>query len=195
MNKQERIYSILILASNEEFANTFYPLLTPYKYSPICLVSNTNEAQEKLKENSYDFIIIDSPISTSDATEFAIAISQTKNSLIMLAIENENVKQVHNKTAPYGIFILPKPISKNAVLTALSWLESANEKLKKTQRQLALAQNKAKELQTINHAKWLLIDKMGMSEGKAHRYIEKQAMDRCVKKLEVAKEIIKKYSS
>ena len=33
-----------------------------------------------------------------------------------------------------------------------------------------------------------------MAESDAHRYIEKQAMDRCISKKEVAEEIIKTYA-
>ncbi|MBR6822515.1 MAG: ANTAR domain-containing protein, partial [Clostridia bacterium] len=43
-------------------------------------------------------------------------------------------------------------------------------------------------------AKWILISEMGMEEPQAHRYIEKQAMDRGVPRLEVAEEIIRTYT-
>ena len=46
----------------------------------------------------------------------------------------------------------------------------------------------------VNRAKWLLISSLGMSEPEAHRYIEKQAMDRCVPKGVIADEIIRTYS-
>ena len=49
------------------------------------------------------------------------------------------------------------------------------------------------EIRCVNRAKWLLIRELKMDEPDAHRYIEKQAMDRCVTKREVAEEIIKTY--
>ena len=49
------------------------------------------------------------------------------------------------------------------------------------------------EIRLVNRAKWLLIDELKMSEPDTHRYIEKQAMDLCVSKREVAEEIIKTY--
>ncbi len=49
------------------------------------------------------------------------------------------------------------------------------------------------EIRLVNRAKWILIDVLGMSENDAHRYIEKQAMDRCVTKAEVARGIISTY--
>ena len=50
------------------------------------------------------------------------------------------------------------------------------------------------EIRLVNRAKWVLINELKMDEPQAHRYIEKQAMDRCVSKKAVAEEIVKTYS-
>ena len=50
-----------------------------------------------------------------------------------------------------------------------------------------------KEIRIVNRAKWLLVSELKMTEPDAHRYIEKQAMDRCVSKRQIAEEIIKTY--
>ena len=55
-------------------------------------------------------------------------------------------------------------------------------------------EEKMEEIRIVNRAKWLLISELKMDEPQAHRYIEKQAMDRCISKREVADEIIKTYS-
>ena len=47
------------------------------------------------------------------------------------------------------------------------------------------------EIRIVNRAKWLLITEKHLSEPEAHRYIEKQAMDRCLPRREVAEEIIR----
>ena len=55
-------------------------------------------------------------------------------------------------------------------------------------------QEKMADIRAVNRAKWLLISQLGMSEPEAHRYLEKQAMDQCVSKRELAESIIKTYS-
>lgn len=50
------------------------------------------------------------------------------------------------------------------------------------------------EIRIINRAKWLLINEKTMVEPKAHHYIEKQAMDLCLSKREIAEEIIQAYT-
>ena len=54
-------------------------------------------------------------------------------------------------------------------------------------------EEKMMEIKIVNRAKWTLINSLKMSESDAHRYIEKQAMDRCVSKRVIAEEIIRSY--
>ena len=46
------------------------------------------------------------------------------------------------------------------------------------------------EIRLVNRAKLILIKMRGMTEAEAHRFIVHSAMDRCVKKRQVAREII-----
>lgn len=45
----------------------------------------------------------------------------------------------------------------------------------------------------IDRAKLMLITRLSMTEPEAHRFIEKSAMDRCVKKRVVAEGILRVY--
>ena len=49
------------------------------------------------------------------------------------------------------------------------------------------------EIRLANRAKMLLMQNLKMTEQEAHRYIEKEAMDRGLKKTAVAENIIKTY--
>ncbi|MBQ2927928.1 MAG: ANTAR domain-containing protein, partial [Oscillospiraceae bacterium] len=55
-------------------------------------------------------------------------------------------------------------------------------------------EEKMEEIRIVNRAKWLLISELKFDEPGAHRYIEKQAMDRCVSRKDIAEEIITTYS-
>ena len=73
-------------------------------------------------------------------------------------------------------------------------MESAGERLCRLEQRTLSVEEKMKEIRLVNRAKWLLISELKMSEPQAHRYIEKQAMDRCVPKRDIAEEIIKTYT-
>ena len=58
-----------------------------------------------------------------------------------------------------------------------------NKKLKKT----------ISDIKLIDRAKITLVEYLNMSEDESHKYIEKQAMDLRITKVEVAKNILKIY--
>ena len=53
---------------------------------------------------------------------------------------------------------------------------------------------KMEEIKLVNRAKMLLMQHLKMTEEEAHRHLEKEAMDRGLKKTAVAESIIKIYS-
>ena len=67
------------------------------------------------------------------------------------------------------------------------------EKLRKFEKTISSVEDKMQEIRLVNRAKWILIDVIKMTEEDAHYYIEKQAMDRCMSKAEIAKNIINTY--
>ena len=73
-------------------------------------------------------------------------------------------------------------------------MSSARERLRKSEKKTLSIEEKMEEIRIVNRAKWLLISELKMDEQGAHRYIEKQAMDRCISKKVIAEEIIKTYS-
>ncbi len=54
-------------------------------------------------------------------------------------------------------------------------------------------EEKIEEIRLINRAKLLLIEQLKMTEAEAHRYIEKQAMDRCTTRKTIAERILSAY--
>ena len=77
-----------------------------------------------------------------------------------------------------------------AVLPAL--LASA-ERLRMLRDKTSSLQQRLDDSRIVARAKLLLISRLGMSEGDAHRYIEKTAMDSCLPRRDVAEGIIRTY--
>ena len=67
------------------------------------------------------------------------------------------------------------------------------DSLRRMEARQASVEEKIEEIRLVNRAKWLLIERLGMTEAEAHRYMEKQAMDQRVSKRGLAEIIIKTY--
>jgi response regulator NasT len=72
-------------------------------------------------------------------------------------------------------------------------LLSFRVKIKKLESKADKLQQKLEDDRLVSRAKILLVERLKMSEQDAHHYIEKMAMDRCVKKTTIANDIIRMY--
>ena len=194
MSLKERVYSILIVSATDSFTSAFADLLPEARYSPVDTVTSISVAKRVLAEKTYDFVIINAPLPDDAGTRFAIDTCTTKQSAVLLLVKNDIHAGIHDRVAEYGVFTLPKPISKVTMTHALNWLESARERLRQFEKKTISIEDKMAEIRLVNKAKWLLISELHMSEPDAHRYVEKQAMDRCVSRRCIAEEIIKTYT-
>lgn len=193
MSLKERVYSVLVISAKENFNASLQSLLPESKYAPVQMVSSVSLAKRVLLERSFDFVFINTPLPDDFGTRFAIEISGNKGTVILLLVRNDVYEEVCDKVTEYGILTLPKPASKQMVAHTLNFMAGIRERLRKLEKKSLSMEEKMKEIRLVNRAKWVLIDELKMSEADAHRYIEKQAMDRCVSRREIAEEIISTY--
>ncbi len=194
MSLKERVYSILIVSATDSFTSAFADLLPETRYCPIHNVTSVSAAKRVLAEKTFDFVIINAPLPDDAGTRFAIDTCSGKQSAVLLLVKSDIHASIHDRVSEYGVFTLPKPTSKPTMVHALSWMESARERLRLFEKKSLSINEKMAEIRLVNKAKWILISELSMSEPEAHRYIEKQAMDRCAAKRSIAEEIIKLYS-
>ncbi len=194
MSLKERVYSILLVSSAENFNTACTALLPESSYSPIRTVSSISAAKQAITERNFDLIIINTPLPDDLGTRFAIDICTKQDAVVLLLVRSDIHAEIYDKVTGYGIFTLPKPTSKSTMVMAIRWMTSVRERLRKFEKKTLSIEEKMKEIRLVNRAKWILISELKMDEPNAHRYIEKQAMDRCISRREIAEEIIKTYS-
>ena len=194
MSLKERVYSVLVVSAMEKL-NTALPDFLPEKhYAPVRIVSSVSAAKRAWNERSYDFVIINSPLPDDAGIRLATDISTSEGTAVLLLVRAEQHDDIHDQVVNSGVFTLPKPFSRPLLVLALDWMASAKELLRKLEKKATSVEEKMAEIRIVNRAKWLLISELKLDEPQAHRYIEKQAMDRCISKGTVAEEIIKTYS-
>ena len=194
MNLKERAYSVLIVSAAEKFNTSIKELFQDFYYSTINFETSIGAAKRALVEREYDIIAVNSPLPDEDGIRFAIDMSAEKNTVVLLLVREEFHPSVYAKVSPHGVYTLPKPISRQILRQAFDWMATTRERLRRFEKKTLVLEDKMQEIRLVNRAKWLLIERLHMPEDEAHRYIEKQAMDRCVSKRSIAEEIIKTYS-
>ena len=70
---------------------------------------------------------------------------------------------------------------------------AVRERLRRAEERQVSVEKKIEELRIVNRAKWLLIERLHMTEEDAHGYIRRQAMDNRITQREAAEDILRTY--
>ena len=186
-----RSYSVLSVAAAEKFHTSLRELLPSGRYDPVHSAFDAAEARRRILESRYDIIVISAPLRDEFGTHLAQHFAENSGAGILLLVKPEYFSDVSAQVTPLGVLTLEKPTSPQLMLQCMELLCGTRERLRRMEQKSASIEDKMAEIRLVNRAKWVLIEKQGMSEQDAHRYIEKQAMDRCVPKRVIAEEILR----
>lgn len=189
----QQTYSTLVVTAASKFHDAILPLLPSSEFDPVCFAGSISEARRETLARQYDFILICAPLPDDFGTRFAIDICEKTDCAVMLLLRGDSYEEITAKVRPYGVFTMQLPTSSQSLRQGLRWMAAARERLRQFQKKAVTVEEKMAEIRLVNRAKCLLIEKRGMTEAEAHRHIEKQSMDRCTSKKEIATEILKTY--
>ncbi len=194
MELQERVYSVLIVSNSEKFQSGLRSLLPESAYSPIVTVASVGAAERARNNQDFDFVFVNSPLPDDAGIRFAIDCCRAGGAVVLLFAAAALYDSIQSRVERHGVFVLPRPVPRDAILRGLNWMAAARERLRSYEKKVQPVEEKMEEIRLVNRAKWLLISELKMSEPDAHHYITRQAMDRCCSKRVVAEEVIRLYT-
>ena len=109
--------------------------------------------------------------------------------------ENDLEVLTEKKLLPYGAFVLGKPLNRFVFHKAVHFIEAAQNRIVGVRNENVKLQKKVEDSRIIYRAKCILMEYLSMSESQAHKYIERQAMDLRLTKVEIAKNLLITYDS
>lgn len=190
---KEHIYSVLIVSAAEKFNHSLRALFPEKDYHPVHFVSSVGEAQRSIVERPYDLVLINAPLPDDFGRKLAIDVCTDRGSVAMLLVKSDIYAEIYDKVVDYGVLTMPKPTTVPIITQSLDYMRATRERLRRLEKKTVSLEDKMAEIRIVNRAKWALIESCKMTEAGAHRYIEKQAMDRCVTRREIAESILQTY--
>ena len=170
-------------------------LLEENSYTVEKVVNDSKGALELLNDTIYDTVVINTPIEGRDGIDLAVRISKETVCGVVLLVQADKAGFVGKKVIDYGIIVVPKPINKMLFRQSLGVVRAAQKRYAGLTKENERLKSSLEETKIINRAKFLLMQYLAISEERAHKYIEKQAMDMRIPKIEVAGQILKTYVS
>ena len=182
-------HSVLLVSRDSKLVSQISAFLVPPLFE-LTTTSDYNEARRLASERSYNIIIADS--GDGYDTDFAINVADSYSTILLL-VPSEHFDEVSYRVEGYGILTITKPFEPFYLYNMMKIAIAVQYKVQVLSSQTTKLKVKMEEIKQVNRAKMLLMQNMNMSEQEAHRYIEKEAMDRGMKKTAISEEIIKTY--
>ncbi len=193
ISTQKTPLSVLLVSGPGLSVDRVAQILGPSQYTPVHLCLSATEARRLLLTWTPDLLLINAPLPDENGIQLAQDLAQRYPCGILLLVKAGVYEQASYCVEDSGVLTLPKPVSRQALYQAVKLLSATRWKLKALENQAATLQSKMEEIQVINRAKFLLVERQNMTESEAHRYLEKKAMDTCQKRRVVAQAVIAAY--
>ena len=185
----EDTHSVLVVTKDSKLSSTIGAMLIQPLFETEIL-SDFNEARRRVSERVYNIILVD--YSDGEGSDFATDASEGLSTILLLT-PPQLFEEVSYRVEGYGIIAITNPFDQFYFYNMIKAAIAVQYKVQVLSSQTTKLKVKMEEIKVINRAKMLLMQNMSMSEQEAHRYIEKQAMDRSMKRTAVAEEVIKAY--
>ena len=185
----EDTHSVLVVSKDAKLSQTVSVMLMPPLFETEVL-SDFNEARRRVSERVYNIILVD--YADGEGVDFAVDASESLSTILLLT-PSPLFEEVSYRVEGYGIICVPTPFDQFTFYAMIKAAIAVQYKVQVLSSQTTKLKVKMEEIKLVNRAKMLLMQNMSMSEQEAHRSIEKDAMDRSMKRTAIADEIIKRY--
>ena len=182
-------HSVLLVSRDSKIISQISGFLVPPLFE-LTITSDFNEARRLATERTFNIIIADS--GDGYDTDFAINVADSYSTILLL-VPNEHFDEISYRVEGYGILTITKPFEPFYLYNMIKVSIAVQYKVQILSSQTVKLKNKMEEIRLVNRAKLLLIQNLKMTEAEAHRYLEKEAMDRGLKRTALAEEVIKTY--
>ena len=153
-----------------------------------------DEAERKLAQLDPALVVWQCDAPGLPALRQCIRIAESCEAVFLLLVRPGTYEAVWQFVQAAGICVMSWPAPQEVFRQTLRNLLLLKKSLRAMQEKTDQLQSQLQDMKRIQKAKSLLMNQLGMSEADAHRWIEKAAMDRCVKKREIAETIIRMYA-
>ncbi len=182
-------HSVLVVTKDSKISTLISTMLMPPVFETQ-VTNDFNEARRMCSERVFNIIISD--YCDGEGVDFAVDVSDSLSTILLLTPQSL-FEEVSYRVEGNGVLTLTSPFDQFYFYNMIKVAIAVQYKVQILSSQTTKLKVKMEEIRLVNRAKMLLMQHLKMTEQEAHRYIEKEAMDRGMKKTAVGEEIIRTY--
>jgi response regulator NasT len=183
----------VIVSTNDRITDIFATALYKGGFSQVS-VTDGDGIEAISDSDDYTLVVFDLEETSPSLLNSAVTVSRGIPHVLICAAEEEfddilktvQGEKIYVMPARFSLFFLDAAVQN--VVTSIRLASLYDIRVKKAETKLA-------DIKTIERAKWVLAKYLNFSESEAHRYIQKNAMDRRRPQIDIAKDILRTYET
>ena len=182
---------ILLISGSKTGLDALSGLLKSYAYTDVGTASSGAEARRIMLGRKYETVLINVPLTDEVGDALALDIMKNYYAEVVMVVRAETAELIAGRVEDNGVLVVSKPLQKRELFRAIRRAAAAGARITALKNENLKLRHKLEEAKLIGRVKCLLIEKRGMSEDEAHKFIEKTAMDERISKIEAATDILR----
>lgn len=176
-----------LIVGSGKLADSLGKLLVPHYYARFVHAASASKARQTASRQAWGVMLISAPLPDENARQLAQELAEKYASAVVLLDEEAT------EGGQDGIITLVKPVNRVLFEHTMQIIGTAQYRLAKLEHENRKLSSKLEEERLVGRAKCALVAYHQMTEGEAHKYIEKTAMDSRLPRKEVARDILQVY--
>ena len=184
-----------MVSGSRQSSGQFIQLLSAGALMRAAEAGSGSQARRMLAGADYDLVIINSPLPDEFGDHLAVHVVENSYSGVILIVKASSPTTWRRRWRSTACSWCPSRSVGPSFYQALKLVEASRRRMLGLRTENLRLQDKVEEIRFVNRAKFVLMERLNMTEQQAHRYIEKQAMDMRLTRREVAQGILSTYDN
>ncbi|MGE5455027.1 MAG: ANTAR domain-containing response regulator [Methylocystaceae bacterium] len=155
-------------------------------YQVVAEVADMGQALRKTRSLLCDLVVVDANLEGGKGLKTALIIDEDQLAAVLLLVNREAL--VNATKLPY----LVKPVYDYTLIPAVETAMLYWRKYGQLKTEINRLEEKIETRKVVDRAKGLLVSRLQLNEPDAHRFLQKEAMNRGLTLIQVAREVIKR---
>lgn len=183
----------LAAAQNEGACKIIANVLRDCGFQTVSSAVGAENTRKHLQMRSFALAALYLPLGGEFGLDLVREIHTRLDTAIILVARSEDAEHIQQAVAYAGAFVLARPVNRSMLMQAVRFVMTSREEILRLKSENLSLQEKIDEIRVAARAKCMLMEVLKMTEIQAHRYLQKQAMDRRVSLAEVSRDVLKTY--
>lgn len=181
---------VLLADPDRDFRKMLKDMLQQHDYLVVAETEDGKSTLQSAFQTQPDLVIMEGKLPGSKGLEVARIIEEQHLAPVVLVTSSSHRELIEEAKFSAVIGYIIKPVDEANLILTLEMALATFKRLVKLETENRKLKKKLEEKNLIDQAKRLLIEKKGLSEQAAYRYMQKVSMDRCSSLSKVAQLVI-----